>query len=477
MPFPNNITYELLTENHLTEVTDLLAKTLHTRESLYSMLKIPLKEIYEMLEIGMKIALSEKLSFVAIDTLTKKIVGCIIFCDWLTDLSSVFVFKNPEHVSILAELNTVIADSINHWMKNNLKQEKKGQMAYGLMMAVDVDYTNKKVGEALVNRAMAHLHAKGFKYICGDITSSYADKYALKRKQTELLTIEYNNFVYHEEVSNNIGSSRVEKRPFVNVPGKLIVRVIEVSDVLTDKIGFYKNIPSEKQNVINYLVLQTQHVPEVIELLIEAFSGQDSFYSAIQLSREELKTLFKKTIDIILPQELSLVAIDSKTNKVIACVIYSDVLTDFNSTYLFLEKRKQDLLIAWDNWVEAHLKNWAASEGVEIEKGKMVWGLVSAVNANYANQKIGTIIFLKAFHYLGATPYEYAIADLTSKYAVRQSSAIIQREICAINYKDFVFGGTKPFAESSEKLILQVAPLPKSFEDKPAKSIGLQAKL
>lgn len=464
--------YETLTEQHLPEVINLLTRTLSTRESLYSMMAIPEDEIRLLNEIGTRLILPEKLSMVAIDSKTKKVVGCIILCDWLTDLSSVFVFKNEEQREILTAMSTKIAEEITQWAEQEIGVIKPGEIAYGLMMAVDENYTRQKIGAVLLYKALCQLGNKGFKFTVGEVSSDYSSRYLQRLLHKNLITLHYNEITY------------AGKKPFANSYGKIDVTVIETPIGFTEEfannlpllrtLGLYNNnSPSSTTNKfatstsnIVYEVLNSTHLAEAHALLAEAFYNRESFFKMTGLSQQEVSELIKKTLDIVMPQQLSLVAIDkTKNNKIVGCIVNCDFLTDLTPTYQTLDSHKKALMMTWDELIEKHVDIWCQRENIELKYGNVAHGLMSAVDETSTNQRIGSILFFKSFFHLGAQKYEYSIAEIISENTVKQSKHIMQEEICCIDYNEFEFNNTKPFKNYSGKSRLQIAPMPKMLEN------------
>lgn len=183
---------ELLDTHHVKDAAHLLAHSFVNNEPLVSSLQIPFAPFHKMCEEMMKQAVSQAMSFVAIDNfqivgvlLTRKVTQPLIDKDKANELC-------PQMDPIFQLLDTLETESIEF---SHLDKEK---LVYLDMGACHPDWMGSGIVTSLLSHAIQEISKKDFDFIAA-CTNKISQKILNKLFTTlEINEIAYSNFPYKE---------------------------------------------------------------------------------------------------------------------------------------------------------------------------------------------------------------------------------------------------------------------------------------
>ncbi|PFL07899.1 hypothetical protein [Bacillus thuringiensis] len=183
---------ELLDTHHVKDAAHLLAHSFVNNEPLVSSLQIPFAPFHKMCEEMMKQAVSQAMSFVAIENfqivgvlLTKKVTQPLIDADKATELC-------PQMEPIFQLLDTLETESIEF---SHLDKEK---LVYLDMGACHPDWMGSGIVTTLLSYAIQEISKKDFDFIAA-CTNKISQKILKKLCTTyQMNEIVYSNFLYKE---------------------------------------------------------------------------------------------------------------------------------------------------------------------------------------------------------------------------------------------------------------------------------------
>ncbi|OAK06125.1 hypothetical protein A6280_26570 [Bacillus wiedmannii] len=183
---------ELLDTHHVKDAAHLLAHSFVNNEPLVSSLQIPFAPFHKMCEEMIKQAVSQAMSFVAIDNfqivgvlLTRKVTQPLIDKDKANELC-------PQMDPIFQLLDTLETESIGF---SHLDKEK---LVYLDMGACHPDWMGSGIVTSLLSHAIQEISKKDFNFIAA-CTNKISQKILKKLFTTlEMNEIVYSNFPYKE---------------------------------------------------------------------------------------------------------------------------------------------------------------------------------------------------------------------------------------------------------------------------------------
>ncbi|PEC52533.1 hypothetical protein CON05_25605 [Bacillus cereus] len=183
---------ELLDTHHVKDAAHLLAHSFVNNEPLVSSLQIPFAPFHKMCEEMIKQAVSQAMSFVAIDNfqiigvlLTRKVTQPLIDKDKANELC-------PQMDPIFQLLDTLETESIEF---SHLDKEK---LVYLDMGACHPDWMGSGIVTSLLSHAIQEISKKDFDFIAA-CTNKISQKILNKLFTTlEMNEIVYSNFSYKE---------------------------------------------------------------------------------------------------------------------------------------------------------------------------------------------------------------------------------------------------------------------------------------
>lgn len=183
---------ELLDTHHVKDAAHLLAHSFVNNEPLVSSLQIPFAPFHKMCEEMMKQAVSQAMSFVAIENfqivgvlLTKKVTQPLIDADKAHELC-------PQMEPIFQLLDTLETESIEF---SHLDKEK---LVYLDMGACHPDWMGSGIVTTLLSHAIQEISKSDYDFIAA-CTNKISQKILKKLCTTyEMNEIVYSNFLYKE---------------------------------------------------------------------------------------------------------------------------------------------------------------------------------------------------------------------------------------------------------------------------------------
>ncbi|MEB9610739.1 hypothetical protein P4J23_11835 [Bacillus cereus] len=183
---------ELLDTHHVKDAAHLLAHSFVNNEPLVSSLQIPFAPFHKMCEEMMKQAVSQAMSFVAIDNfqivgvlLTKKVTQPLIDTEKAIELC-------PQMEPIFQLLDTLETESIEF---SHLDKEK---LVYLDMGACHPDWMGSGIVTTLLSHAIQEISKRDYDFIAA-CTNKISQKILKKLFTTyEMNEIVYSNFLYKE---------------------------------------------------------------------------------------------------------------------------------------------------------------------------------------------------------------------------------------------------------------------------------------
>lgn len=194
----NNISYEILTVKDLDEATDVLIDSFSQNEPMAICLNLARDEYVIPYRMICEAALTERLSIIARDVKSGRIVGCMINEDYaagslLKDIEPDNTGSFMPIISLLDQLNKLSSDAT---------LMKTGECFHLYMLGVHKNYTTMKynIPFAFMEIGMDLARSKGFKYMLIEATGYVTQKGAeLIYKFKTLAFINYKTFIYNDK--------------------------------------------------------------------------------------------------------------------------------------------------------------------------------------------------------------------------------------------------------------------------------------
>ncbi|MBD2387665.1 hypothetical protein [Cylindrospermum sp. FACHB-282] len=187
-----NVSYQILTEGHLSSAIECLSSTFQSREPMTQALKITLEEFEYFAEILLQKAVNDQLSLVALDQINGKVVGVLIGED--------FVTEPPERIKTVSSKFLPIFELLGSLDKAYKQQYpvESGQLYHIFMVGVYKEYAGLSV--RLIKIAESIAHKKGYVGSIGESTGHIAHQINTKRlgfKEVEgIAPVYYDDFHY-----------------------------------------------------------------------------------------------------------------------------------------------------------------------------------------------------------------------------------------------------------------------------------------
>jgi len=189
---------------------------------------------------------------------------------------------------------------------------------------------------------------------------------------------------------------------------------------------------------------------EAFSLACEVFVNASVLHTAMNVSIQEYRHYMDAYFDSICSQSLSLIAIDTQTNKLVGCLIACDYSTQEYSLMSVPNRLKpvNALLKSLDN---LYRKNR------QIQKGQFMLVDMAAVSPIARGQGIYTKL-RKAAHCVGREAgFSVVVGELSSAVAQQLCINKLNHKVCAeIMYSTFEYKGQRPFAtiKSPKSIVL-----------------------
>ncbi|MBD2730142.1 hypothetical protein H6G96_28440 [Nostoc sp. FACHB-892] len=168
-----DISYQILTEDNLKSAVECISNTFYLGEPMTKALGITLKEFKHFTGILAKKAIINKLSVVAIDNITRKVVGVLIAEDFMTEPPTSIKTVSPKFLPMFEVIGTLDA-------KYRAKYPVKlGELYHLLMVGVYREYAGLSV--PLTRTAEIIARSKGYVAAIGETTNPIAYKIYTKR--------------------------------------------------------------------------------------------------------------------------------------------------------------------------------------------------------------------------------------------------------------------------------------------------------
>jgi len=195
--------------------------------------------------------------------------------------------------------------------------------------------------------------------------------------------------------------------------------------------------------------MTNDYAPQAFTLACEVFVEASVLHTAVGISVEEYQRYMDASFKAMISQGLSLVAVDTDTNKVIGCLIACDYLTQGQATTTVPKKLKPV------NAILANLDN-LYRKNQRLQAGDCM--LVDMAVVTPDARKLGIYSELrKAAHRLGREAgFTRVVGELSSAATQRLCVDRLNHKVCAeIEYASFEYEGQTPFSSiSTPKSIL-----------------------
>ncbi len=180
-----------LQEQHIEPAFEIAAKVFCSSSTIHRTLAVELNEYKNYLRPSFSDIAREGLSVCAIETVSNKILGCLMVTDFM---KYIYSFNNKSSNS----LAPIVAITENLCRKYTKKQRLHiGEFAFVDMGAVDQNFCGRGIYQAMRKYAHDLVKLNGFSYIVGEL-SSLETQYVILRKfqHKKVAEIVFKDFVF-----------------------------------------------------------------------------------------------------------------------------------------------------------------------------------------------------------------------------------------------------------------------------------------
>lgn len=189
------IQYQVLDKDHLEETIDVVTQHFIKEEYLTRESKLTYSEFGKFVRAYCELDLSQKLSLIALDKNTKKVIGFSISED-----PQLPEAVNPnDYLSLSPNFEPFFA-VLNELHHQCLKTEfKQGECYHLFLLGVLPEYQGKKIGKTLLKLSGEYAKSKDFKYVLVEATSPITKPLCEKLEYKNLGNITYKDFVLNNK--------------------------------------------------------------------------------------------------------------------------------------------------------------------------------------------------------------------------------------------------------------------------------------
>ena len=196
-----------------------------------------------------------------------------------------------------------------------------------------------------------------------------------------------------------------------------------------------------KNEKIKYELLTAEYFQPALNCICEVFLKHEPLTSFLNVNEIEFRPFANDLLIHSLKQDLSWMAIDINTKRLVGV----RVVTDFNEDFIPLKNygSKMDLILKFLTEVSMH-----SELNINGLNEKMIHSHMVAVKAEYQGAGIAKNLLTKASEWAKLNGYKISVGEVTNKNNHKLLSKIRSYQgLNTVFYKNFVLNGTHPFAD------------------------------
>ena len=188
--------YEIFELKYLNEMANLVAQAFTFSDPMAIVQNFTIAEFADYVELLGRNIEEQKLTIVAKDKLTNKLVGAVIAADFISD--STLNPENSDELSIKFEPIVELLMSLEHQYTHN-KQIKIGEYLHVYMLAVSPEYRGERIAQNLVRLCLENGVQRDFSNAVTEAANSISQHIFKKLDFMSRHEISYQEFTYQGE--------------------------------------------------------------------------------------------------------------------------------------------------------------------------------------------------------------------------------------------------------------------------------------
>ncbi len=198
--------------------------------------------------------------------------------------------------------------------------------------------------------------------------------------------------------------------------------------------------PENTKTTYTIQTLSREHMQSTADLFIKTFCDHEPITKHLGIQYHEYEPFALSVIQKAVKDGLSVVAVDTKTNRVVACTIAED-MTDLFQPNLSLYPKMKPIFALIEELSLSFL------QGKIFEKGKITHTWIAMVDKSYQGKGLSTEIDIACTNLAAKKGYKFTYAEFTNELSEKITHHYpVSKQINVILYNDFTLHGQKVFA-------------------------------
>lgn len=208
------------------------------------------------------------------------------------------------------------------------------------------------------------------------------------------------------------------------------------------------------------LYIWKNHIAGAMQCASAAFQNTNTIVSHLGMEERDFMPFLEQLLEHALVDELSWVATDNSTGKIVGIAISTDIANDYMPPLTTGTKLDAMLKLVYDLWAPY-------IEEMNVNKGTVLHGYLSGVLQDYQRLGILNELFRFSNTWAYGKGYKMVMGEASSQYSlnfVRKWPYL--KEINEIIYENYEIDGKKPFygIKTHEKCVLFSFPIKEAQE-------------
>lgn len=204
------------------------------------------------------------------------------------------------------------------------------------------------------------------------------------------------------------------------------------------------------------LTLNEQYAEQTAHILAKGFMDEP-MQTVLDTTYEDILEFMEHTVRHAMPTGLSVIAVDIKTDKVVAANINKDLLEEPVGENDPFSDKLLPIFMLLDELDQFYHQHY------QVQPGEVYHNLMMATDTNYRNQDLSNQFFKACIDIAREKGFKTMLTELTGPVSQHICVQKLDFEVLhAINYADFCYNGTYPFKgiNGAEKCVLAHRPIP-----------------